>query len=64
MHYASINETQIHLLKHNELILKSSFITTIHKKNNEDNESFAALPKLFVYACIFKLSNMCVSQEK
>lgn len=68
MHYASINETQINLLKNNELILKkSNFITTIHlKKKQKTMKIMKVLLHSQSYFCTLAFLNQVtrVSQEK
>lgn len=68
MHYASINETQINLLKNNELILKKAILLLqyIKKKQKKTMKIMKVLLHSQSYFCTLAFLNQVtrVSQEK
>lgn len=68
MHYASINETQINLLKNNELILKKKAILLLQyiKKKQKTMKIMKVLLHSQSYFCTLAFLNQVtrVSQEK
>lgn len=68
MHYASINETQINLLKNNELILKKAILLLqyIKKKQKKTMKIMKVLLHSQSYFCTLAFLNQVtrVSREK
>lgn len=67
MHYASINETQINLLKNNELILKKAILLLQYiKKKQKTMKIMKVLLHSQSYFCTLAFLNQVtrVSQEK
>lgn len=66
MHYASINETQINLLKNNELILKKQFYYYNTLKKQKTMKIMKVLLYSQSYFCTLTFLNQVtrVSQEK